>query len=140
MQKKVKLKTIIDALEWVNDETAAYFDLVTGETVMWNADWDNEDSEGDIDEEMLEERLDAGRYISLPDKYEINEYHMMEAFAYDHDEHPELVRAIKGRGAFRRFKDTAEDVGLIQEWYEFRDNCYRSRAEDWCRAHDLEWE
>ena len=100
MQKKVKLKTIIDALEWVNDETAAYFDLVTGETVMWNADWDNEDSEGDLDEEMLEERLDAGRYISLPDKYEINEYHMMEAFAYDHDEHPELVRAIKGRGAF----------------------------------------
>ena len=35
---------------------------------------------------------------------------------------------------------TAEDVGLIQEWYEFRDNCYRSRAEDWCRAHDLDWE
>ena len=51
-----------------------------------------------------------------------------------------LVRAIKGRGAFRRFKDTAIDVGAIDDWYEFRDNCYKSRAEDWCRDHDLEWE
>ena len=132
--KKVNLKTIINALEWVDDETSAFFDLVTGETVMWNADWDNED----LDEDTLEERLDEGRYVSLPDKFEINEYHMMEAFAYDRDER--LVRAIQGRGAFRRFRDTAENIGLIKDWYEFRDNCYKSRAEDWCRNHDLEWD
>ena len=101
---------------------------------MWNADWDNED----LDEDTLEERLDEGRYVSLPDKFEINEYHMMEAFAYDRDER--LVRAIQGRGAFCRFRDTAENIGLIKDWYEFRDNCYKSRAEDWCRDHDLEWD
>ena len=131
--KKVKLQTIIDALEWVDDETSVYYDLLTGETEMWSEYGDNE-----IEEEELEERLDAGRLISLPDRFEINEYHMMEAFAYDRDER--LVRAIQGRGAFRHFKNTAEDIGLIDDWYEFRDNCYKSRAEDWCAEHGLEWE
>ncbi len=32
------------------------------------------------------------------------------------------------------------EIGLIDDWYEFRENCYRSRAEDWCENHNLEWE
>ncbi len=130
---KVKLKTITDALEWVNDETTVYYDIETGETEVWSEYGDNE-----IEEEELEERLDTGRYIALPDSMEIDEYHMMQAFAYDRDER--LVKAIQGRGAFRRFKDTAMEIGLIDDWYEFRENCYRSRAEDWCENHNLEWE
>ena len=130
---KVKLKTIADALEWVNDETTVYYDIETGETEIWSEYGDNE-----IEEEELEERLDAGRFIALPDSMEINEYHMMQTFAYDRDER--LVNAIQGRGAFRRFKDTAVEIGLIDDWYEFRENCYRSRAEDWCEDHNLEWE
>lgn len=129
---KVNIKTITDALEWVDDETQVFYDTMTGDTIIWSEYGDN-----DIDEDELEERCDEGRYIALPDRMEINEYHMMEAFAYDRDER--LVNAIQGRGAFRRFKDTAESIGLIDDWYEFRDNCYRSRAEDWCRDHDLEW-
>ncbi len=130
---KVKIKTIADALEWVNDGTTVYYDIETGEIEVWSEYGDNE-----IEEEELEERLDAGRYIALPDSMEINEYHMMQAFAYDRDER--LVKAIQGRGAFRRFKDTAMEIGLIADWYEFRENCYRSRAEDWCEDHNLEWE
>ena len=131
--KKVKLETIIDGLECVSDETSVYYDLLTGETEIWSEYGDN-----DIEEEELEKRLDAGRLIALPDRMEINEYHMMEVFAYEHDER--LVRAIQGRGAFRHFKNTAEGIGLIDDWYKFLDNCYKSRAEDWCRDHDLEWE
>ncbi len=63
---------------------------------------------------------------------------MMESFAYDRDER--LVNAIKGSGAFRRFKDMAEEIGLIDDWYEFRDNCYRERAKEWCESHGIEWE
>ena len=43
---KVKLATIIDALEMVNDETYVYYDIETGETVMWSEYGDN-----DIDED-----------------------------------------------------------------------------------------
>ena len=131
--KKVKLNTVIDALEWVDDETCVYYDTETGETDIWSEYGDNE-----IDEEELEERLESGRYIPLPDRMEINEYHMMEAFAYDRDDR--LVRAIQGRGAFRRFKDMAEEIGLLDDWYDFRDNCYRERAERWCKDHDFVWE
>ena len=73
--KKVKLETIIDALEWVNDETGAYYDTETGECDFWSEYGDNE-----IDEEELEERLESGRYISLPDRMEINEYHEIYSF------------------------------------------------------------
>ena len=33
--KKIKLKTIIDALEWVDDETSVYYDTETGEADFW---------------------------------------------------------------------------------------------------------
>ena len=62
---------------------------------------------------------------------------MMQVFAYDRDER--LAKAIHGHGTFRRFKDTATQIGLLDDWCEFRDNCYRSRAEDWCKIHNLEW-
>jgi len=126
---KVKLKTLMDALEFVDAETYAFLNTETGETVIWVEYGDN-----DIDEDELEDE----RYIRLPDQLEINEYHMMEAFAYDRDER--LVSAIKGRGAFRRFKDTAASIGLLDDWYRFRDNCYRSRIEDWCESHGIELE
>ena len=133
MIKKVNLKTIMDGMESVDDETSAYYDLLTGEIEIWSEYGDNE-----IEEEELEEGFEEGRYIALPDRMEINEYHMMETFAYSRDER--LVKAIQGRGAFRRFKDKAEEIGLLDDWYEFRENCYRSRAEDWCEGHGLEWE
>ena len=133
MVKKVNLKLIIDALESVNDETYAYYDLVSGDIVYWSEYGDNE-----IEEDELEDAVDEGRYIALPDQMEINEYHMIESFAYDHDD-SRLISAIKGRGAFRRFKDTVTEIGLVDEWYEFRDNCYKERAERWCQEHDLEW-
>ncbi len=126
---KVVLDEIISALECVNDETQMFLNTETGETVMWMDYGDN-----DIDEEELEDE----KYIRLPNQFEIDEYHMMEEFAYDRDER--LVIAIKGSGAFRRFKDVAASIGLIDEWYEFRDSCYRSLAEEWCEDHDLEWE
>ena len=63
---------------------------------------------------------------------------MIEAFAYSRDDGSgRLIRAIQGRGAFRRFRDTVERLGLLNEWYEFRDNCYRERAVSWCHGHNI---
>ena len=39
---------IVDALDWVDDETSVYYNIETGETIMYNENWDNEDV--DIDE------------------------------------------------------------------------------------------
>ena len=43
-----------------------------------------------------------------------------------------LARAIRGRGAFRRFKDAlAESPDLLDRWYGFSDERHRGRARAW---------
>ena len=49
-----------------------------------------------------------------------------------------LTRALTGRGAFRRFKDTLFDYAeLRQEWFTFHDRRARRRAIDWLTYRDL---
>ena len=43
-----------------------------------------------------------------------------------------LARVIRGRGAFRRFKDVlADSPDLLDRWYGFSDDRYRGRARAW---------
>lgn len=132
----IDLSEVIMALEMTTDQSQAYFDTKTGE-ILWQYDF--EPSLSTLSSEELEE--DSKRYIPLPDQYEIYEYHMIEAFASDQcgndDRNNSLIRAITGRGAFRRFNDAVDRLGLSEEWYEFRDNCYRERAVSWCRGNGI---
>lgn len=49
-----------------------------------------------------------------------------------------LERAIAGRGAFRRFKDTLLDYpDLRQAWFAFHDARWERRAIDWLAERDL---
>ena len=49
-----------------------------------------------------------------------------------------LVRAIAGRGAFRRFKDTLLDFPDLREaWFQFHDARMRRRAIAWLRDREL---
>lgn len=50
-----------------------------------------------------------------------------------------LEHAIRGRGVFRRFKDTVDDIGIEQRWYDFEAQYYRKLAIDWCKTHGLEY-
>ena len=52
---------------------------------------------------------------------------MMERFIYTIPS--ELIQSrleelIQGKGAFRRFKDAIFNLGITEEWYKFRDECY----------------
>lgn len=80
--------------------------------------------------------------ISLPSEFDINEYNMMEEFCFsvqDSKSQEALLRAIRGKGAFRRFKDKVFNVGLEQDWYDYRDKCYRQIVIDFCEQNDLEY-
>ncbi|MEH7302773.1 UPF0158 family protein [Neobacillus drentensis] len=50
-----------------------------------------------------------------------------------------LLRAIKGKGAFRRFKDNIIDLGLEDQWYSYRSKCYKEIAIEWCRENNIEF-
>ena len=122
------------------DDNYIYFlDLETGESVFLADELitglDNEGLEDEIDE-------NPNRYLRLSTKFEIHEYHIMEEFIWtlNGERADELECAIRGRGAFRRFKDMVNKMGISQQWYDFQAEYYRNLAIEWCLEHELEYE
>lgn len=138
---KVKLQEVLEALEGAGMEIEYYYDTKNQKILMI---FDGM-VDGEEDEELIEEISDGfiEDYIPLPGQYEINEYHMMEEFIYElpvGKNQDVLERAIRGKGAFRRFKDCLYGLGLEQNWYKFRDNSYEKVARDWCERFGIEIE
>ena len=68
----------------------------------------------------------------------------MEGFIYELPEGRNqeiLEQAIRGKGAFRRFKDGVNRLGIAKQWYDYQDNAHREIAIRWCRDNEYEyWE
>jgi len=78
----------------------------------------------------------------LPTKYDLNEYQIMEEFVLslkDRRASELLYTSIKGKGAFRRFKDTLHRLQLADEWYVYRDAELRQIAIDWCESNQVQF-
>ena len=136
---KVKLEVVIDAIEMADDNYTYFLDLETGESVFLVDELiTGLDNEG-LDEEIEENY--GTRYLRLPTKYEINEYHIMEEFIWTLEDEKvnKLEGAIQGRGAFRRFKDMVNRMGISQQWYNFQAEYYRKLAIEWCKENSLEY-
>lgn len=138
----VPLKTVIDAVESAFDGWSQFLDIKTMEIESLP----DEDSEFfDVEYAELSEKIDEGwktRYFTLPDKYDIHEYSIIQRFVYDLPEgrlQDELCRAIRGGGAFRRFKDTIRYYDMEQQWYDYRAQAYRQIAIDWCEVNGFEY-
>lgn len=134
---KVKLSDIINAMEMTDQYSENFLDRITGE-IVWISDLAMTSNE----QEEAYDRLDEHGFYRLPTSFDIREYDMMEKFI---DSLPEparsrLGRAIQGKGAFRRFKDTAGRLGVAPQWYEFQASEYKKKAIEWCRDNDLEYE
>jgi hypothetical protein len=87
--------------------------------------------------------LDSGDFIPLPDKFELNEYGLMERFINgleDGQVKDVLWLAIGGRGAFRRFKDQVIYYGIDGKWYRFRDEAIKTFATEWCGICNMKYE
>ena len=142
--KKVPLHLIFDAIESANDVYDQYLDTKEMNVIMLpNLDSDFAEIE-DGDEELLEciENDEDHRYLALPSEFDIHEYEIMEDYINELDDNGlarRLAGAIRGRGAFRRFKNILIDQGKIQSWYDYRDQYYWQFARKWCRAHDIEF-
>lgn len=137
MINEIGLKQVIEAVESADDSYVQYLDKETGKTV-YLPDYD---ITGELDEE-LEALLESstGRFLPFPTKHEIHQYSIMEAFI---DELPEgsakreLDGAIRGKGAFRRFKNGIRYHGIEQAWYDYLAAAYRNIAIRWCVDNDL---
>ena len=150
MTVPVKLKDLIEGLECQADECFSYLHTPTGEVVSVTT----EELRAAEEEKPLEDFpawqheamriardiVETEHYLPLPDRFEINEYHIMERFCLsvdDDDLRDDLCDAIRGRGAFRRFKDRVQAYGMAEEWYRYRDAALREIAVAWCEAHGI---
>ena len=152
--KPVKLSELIEALEFESEEHVTRVDLQNGSVVTVELAVLSAVEEGD--EEALADLADwqkpevevaramaedpGERFVDVPDKFDFHEYREMERFigtVSDSAVAEELWRAIEGKGAFRYFKDTANRLGLLKQWYEYRDNALNEFVADWAEARKI---
>ena len=155
--KPTKLSKLIEALEFDSEEHVTRVDLQNGcvvtvdhtllgaleagdEAALGNLpDW--EKAELEIARAMVN---DSGeRFVDAPGKFVFHEYRQMERFIgtiENADAAEQLWRAIKGKGAFRHFKDTANRLGLLERWYQYRDDAVKEFVIEWAEANNVPYE
>ena len=124
---KVKLQDVIDGIDMVSEDSTCHLDRETGEVLFISEIADN-DYDDDI-LELLEEGSD--RFIEFPSQWDRNDYQTMVDFIESLPQRQEqnlLAISINGSGAFRRFKYTASELGLLDDWYRFLNNAHRELA------------
>ena len=133
---KVNLSDIVEALEMISDSSEAFLNKRTGE-IVWLSEYMDR-----AEYEELSDQLDEDGFYRLPTQYDIHEYKIMTDYI---DSLPSgefqkrLSIAVRGRGAFRRFKDELSWYGISSEWYSFRDRALEKLAETWCQDNGLQY-
>ena len=154
MNPPAKLSDLILALEMPSEEFRTYFDRKTGavvsveETMISSledgeeedlddlAEWQNEEYE--IAKEIVGD--DGSRFLPPPDRFEFHEYRVMEEFIRSIDDNKaanQLEHAIKGRGAFRYFKDTLHRLGIQQSWYDYLEEAQKEFVIEWAEENNV---
>jgi hypothetical protein len=147
---RVKLADILEGMDFQSDERSSYLNTMTGEVVsITDEELRAAENDAPLEEfpdwqhdaiRMAGEILETDHYLPLPDRFEIHEYSIMERFCLsmdDEDMRDDLCDVIRGRGAFRRFKDRMQVYGMAEEWYQYRDAALREIAIAWCEAHGI---
>lgn len=69
-------------------------------------------------------------------------FHQMEEFAdsmTDNRVARQLYNALDKRHPFSAFRYAAEETGVIQQWYQWRDRWQNEQAEEWMREHGVDF-
>ena len=113
----VSLREIVEELDALPDEATLYLDRETGELYALGDEEAGLVEDGSAEElpDWLRDEvpkirvvLASERWLSLPTRFDVHEWAIMDEFARsleDPDLGDELRAAIRGRGAFRMFKD-----------------------------------
>ena len=51
-----------------------------------------------------------------------------------------LYLALRDRHPFSRFKETLANVGLLDEWYAFKNDWYAQKAEEWLQEESVDFQ
>lgn len=148
MSNKISLKQIIQEMEIQSDEMSAFLNKETKEIVFVSEDeFRKAEDEECIDEfpewlqeqiEVAEEILYGNGWIPLPSKIEIHKYNIMKEFCLSIEDvrlGNIMFDSIKGRGAFKRFKENVQKYGIEDDWYNFEYKSLEKIAIEWCEGY-----
>jgi hypothetical protein len=154
MSVTVRLNDIVEALEMQFDESSSYLDLDTGQVVTIPEDLlyrahKSGNEELDLPEwqqdewEIAKRIVSTDRFEELPSKFDVHEWEIMQDFSRSVESdsiREDLLRAIRGAGAFRNFKDTLRQHGIEPAWFAFRVEALKQIALEWCEENQIAWE
>lgn len=134
----VKLSLIVDAVERISNFSNIFVNIKSGEIVEIS-EYDSSDECEEMYSE-IDENIDD--YIRMPSNYELDSYGRMEMFidSLDNQEHQmKLYKAINGKGAFRRFKDTLIYLGIRESWFDYERKLNIKLAKSILEDYELEY-
>lgn len=105
-------------------------DDVTAEEMPEYRDWEQEQIKQYLEHDLI--KID---YVSSHESFCV-----MERFVGSRPEceHESLYVALIKRHPFREFSNKVERMGLLQEWYDFKNAAEEAMAEKWLEEHELE--
>lgn len=144
MPLPVPIELVVDELEMLEQGMLTYVHRQTGELVTLTEEMldlaHREDGDVFEDEwgeehslEQLRQILDSDDWVALPDTFAIHEWEIMRDFAdtvEDTRRSEELHGALRGKGAFRYFKDTLNRYGLQDAWLTYKRQAFEKIARD----------
>jgi hypothetical protein len=147
---RVSLEKILGGMEFQSDTVSAYLNTVTGEVLLIDDESIHAADAGEEIDPMTGESLDLVRdamksedYIPLPDRFEIDEFSMMERFAHtvpDDTASGTLLMLPGGAGSFSRFRKGLTQFDLLDEWHQSRNRAFEEKAVEWCENRGIQYE
>jgi Uncharacterised protein family (UPF0158) len=145
----VSLQDVVEALDLQSDELCSYLDPESGEIITFSEEeahiaerneWGTAPEWMQNELPKIKRALEEDRMLALPDRVHIDEWRMMQDFAEQEEQcrcRAELSSAVHGAGAFRRFKQTIQRLGLERSWYRYREAAFRQVAKEWLEENKI---
>ena len=155
MSLPVFIYDVVDEIDMQNDMITPFINRKTGELTMLTEDdyyaLQSLDDGGDIEDlppwqqeiiPKLREIDESDDFIQLPSQYDVHEYSIMEDFIRGLDDghvKDDLFNAIRGRGAFRMFKDKIFYHDVEDDWWAFKKDAIKKIAIDFLDSEQIAW-
>jgi hypothetical protein len=150
MPALVSIKEIVEMMDSQTDESSTYLDPETGrlypltnEVLRLAESGGNRDKLPEWQQPEFDDALFVGasdRVVGLPSKWDIHEWEIMRDFALSVEDDPisdALQGALRGGGAFRRFREAVRFHDLEDAWRRYREQALRQIAIEWCEERGI---
>lgn len=146
MKTFIKLSELVEKLKSQKIGFSGYYNKETGRIILIDEYSDkNHQNKNNISvyAKQLSKEIcqNPDKYVTLPDKLDIDEYRIMEKFCNVIDETKGniLRKILKKKPSVKKFGIMTEEIELGDDWKEFLDSEFFRISEKWCKDNKIEY-